>query len=71
MMKIKWEVLHDISSSRATWKNLSTSSSIEWTRLNGNDLHPNISSESLIEDEEAHRMFMPNFAYIYACSSTK
>ena len=56
--------LCDISSSRTIWKNLSTLSSIKWTRLNGNDFHPSISSKPLIEDEEAHQTVMPNFAYI-------
>ena len=51
-------------------QNLSAPSSIEQTRLNGNDLHPSVSYELLIEDEKPNPMAMPNFAYIYACSST-
>ena len=40
------------------------------TSINNNDSYPSVSSELLIEDEEANQMVMPNFAYIYACSST-
>ena len=53
----------------ATWKNLSVSSLIELTRLNGNDSHPSVSCEPLIEDEESKSTAMPNLAYKYACSS--
>ena len=49
-MKIKRQALHDISSSHVMCQNLSAPSSIKQTRLNGNDSHPKISSESLIED---------------------
>ena len=59
------------SSSRVTWKNLSASSSIERTQLNSNDLHPSVSSEPLIEDEEPNPMATPKFAYLYACSLMK
>ena len=69
-MKIKQQALRNISSSRMTWQNLSALSSIEWTQLNNNDSHQSISSKPLIEDEQAHQTVTPNFAYIYACSST-
>ena len=52
--KIKWHVLHAASSSHATWQNLSTPYAIKQTRLNRDDLHPDISFELLIKDEEAN-----------------
>ena len=42
-MKIKWQALHDASSSHATWPNISVPSLIEWTRLNGDNWHLSIS----------------------------
>ena len=50
-------------------ENLSTPSLIKRTWLNGDNSHPSVLFEPLIEDEEAHRMVTPNFAYKYACSS--
>ena len=44
---------------------------IERKKLNGSDLHPNISSEPLIEDEEPNPTVMPNLPYKYTCSSMK
>ena len=69
-IKIKRHVLHDTSSSNMMWKNLIAPSWIEWIGLNGDDSHPSVSSEPLIEDEEANQTIRPNFTYIYACSST-
>ena len=69
-MKIKKHTLYDVSSLGLTWQNMSASSLIERKRLNGDDSHLSISSESLIEDKEANRMVNPNFSYTYACSST-
>ena len=51
-------------------KNLSTPSSIEQTRLNVNDSHPSISSETLIEDEEPNLTATSKSTYKYTCSST-
>ena len=65
-MKIKQQAFRDVSSSRLTWQNMSAPSLIERTWLNGNNSHTIVSFESLIEDEEAHWMITPNFAYIYA-----
>ena len=47
---------YGVTSSRATWKNISGSSSIDRTRLNHNDSHLSVSSEPLIEDEMANLM---------------
>ena len=58
----------DDSSSHATWQNLGASSLIKWTRTNGNDSHPSISSEPLSEEEESNPMATPNFAYKLTCS---
>ena len=52
LMKIKEQSLDDASSSRATWQNQSASSLIKHTRINGEDSHPSILFELLIEDEE-------------------
>ena len=52
----------DDSSSHAMWENLGASSPIERTRLNGNDSHPSLSFEPLIEDEESNPMVTPKFA---------
>ena len=52
-----------ISSSRATWRNLSGSSLIKQTRLNHNVSHPSASLEPLIEDETQNLTVTPNFAY--------
>ena len=67
-MKINWQALLDTSSSCPTWQNLSSPSSIRWTRLNSDDLHPRIIIETLIEDEEANQtvttkcsLFIPLF----------
>ena len=38
-MKIKGQMLRDVSSSCMTWQNLSALSSIKQTQLNGNHLH--------------------------------
>ena len=38
--------------------------------INNNDSYPSVSSKLVIEDEEANRMVMPNFSYIYACFPT-
>ena len=51
-------------------KNLSAPSLIERTRLNGNDSHPRISSEPLIEDEGPNPTATPKYVYKYTCSST-
>ena len=69
-MKIKRQALHNIFSSCATWQNLNATSSIKWIQLNSNNLHQSVSFELLIEDETTHRTVTPNFAYVYACSST-
>ena len=69
-MKIKQRRLSDASSSSVTWQNLSALSSIKPTQLNDNDLHPSISLEPLIENEEPNPTTMPNLAYQYTCSST-
>ena len=66
---IKWMRSRDASSLRAMWQNLSAPSSIEQTKLNGNDLHPSISFEPLIEDDEPNPTVTPNLAYKYTCSS--
>ena len=52
--------LRDASSARVTCQNLSAPSSIKRTRLNGNYLHPSISYELLIEDEEPNPTATPN-----------
>ena len=59
------DILDDDSSSRVTWKNLSAPSLIELTRCNENDLHPIVSSEPLIEDEEPNPMATPKSTYKY------
>ena len=54
----------DVSSVTAmlvTWKNLDSSSLIQWPRLNCNDSHPHVSSEPLIEDETPDRTITPKF----------
>ena len=60
----------DDSSSHATWQNLDASSLTERTRLKGKNLHPRVSSEPLIEDEELNLTVTPNFAYKLRCSLT-
>ena len=60
-----------ISSSCATWQNLSGSSLIEQTRINHNNSHPSVSSEMLVEDETVNPTFTPKFTYLYECSLTK
>ena len=67
---IGWTGSHDTSSSRTTWKNLSALSLIERERLNGNDLHPSVSSKLLIENDEPNPMVTPSFFYKLTCSST-
>ena len=52
-------------------KNLSSSFSIERTQHNGKHLHPSISSEPLIEDEEPNPTSTPKYVYKYTCSLTK
>ena len=54
--------LHVNSSSHATWQNLGDLSLIKGMQLNRNDLHPSISSELLIEDEESNSTATSNFA---------
>ena len=71
LIKIKQQTLCDAYSSRATWPNLSALSSIKRTQLNGNDLHPSVSSELLFEDEEPNTTTAPKFFYLYARSSMK
>ena len=48
------------------WKNVSALFSIKRMRLNSNDSHQSMSSESVIDDATA----TPNLAYIYTCSLT-
>ena len=55
------KVLHDTSSSCMTWKNLSAPSLIGQTRLNHDNLYPNVSFEPLIEDEESNWKVTPIF----------
>ena len=64
------QMLYNALSSHATWRNLSAPSLLKRTRLNGDDLHPCISFEPMVEDEESHRMIVPNFSYKYTYSST-
>ena len=59
-MKIKRQALCDVSSSRATWQNLSTPSSIKRTRLKHYDLYLTVLSESLIQDETLNTTATPN-----------
>ena len=70
-MKIKRWTLSDASSSHVTWKNLSTSSSIEGTQINDDDSRTSIQFELLIEDEEMHPTVTLKFLYKLTCSSTK
>ena len=64
-MKIEKWTLSDASSSRATKKNLSASSSIQWTRLNDdNELVINMSRWSKIE---MRPLTMPKFLYKLTC----
>ena len=60
-----------VSSSRAMWRNLRDSSSIEWTRVNHNDSHLSVSLEPLIEDEITNPTVTPKFVYLYECSLTE
>ena len=62
--------IRDTSSSRTMWQNLSALAFIEWALLNGNDLHPSISSKSLIENDEPNPIVTPKFFYKLTCSST-
>ena len=64
-MKIKRRTLSNASSSRTTRKNMSVPSLMKRMRLNGNNKHPSVSSEPLIEDEELNPKAMPNLAYKY------
>ena len=59
LMKIKWWMLSDASSSRATWKILEASSPIKHTRLNDDDSQIGVQSEPLIKDEETHPTMHP------------
>ena len=66
LVKIKRQALRNISSSRATWQNLSAPSSIERTRLQRNDSHPNVSSKPLIQDEaKKSNSYAHLYLYIY------
>ena len=44
---------------------MSAPSLMKRTRLNGNNKHPSVSSEPLIEDEEPNLKATPNLAYKY------
>ena len=59
-----------VSSPRTTWQNISGSSLIEHTQLNGNDSHPSISLKLLIEDETSNSTVTPKFAYIFVSNQT-
>ena len=43
------------------WENLSAPSSIGRMGLNGDDSHPSVSSDPLMEDEEANQTITPKF----------
>ena len=66
---IERTLLCDDSSSHVMWRNLGASSSIKWTQINGNDSHPRVSPEPLIEDEQTNPIATPNFAYKLTCYS--
>ena len=61
-MKIKWQALRDASSSCVMWQNLSAPSLIRQMELNGDNLHPSVSAEPLIKDEETNQIVMPKFS---------
>ena len=69
--KIKGSTLSNASSSHATWKNLSTSSSIISTQLNDNDSRTDVQFEHLIKDEDMHPLVAPKFLYKLTCSLRK
>ena len=61
-MNIKQCALHNASSSCMMWLHLGASFLIRWTKLNTDDLYSSVSSELLIEGEEANRTVTPKFS---------
>ena len=59
-----------VSSLHVMWQDLIGLSAIQRTRLNRNDLKPDVSSESLIEDLNVDPTVTPNLPYKLRCSST-